>query len=152
MRATESKSTFLFQQCTFVEGQELHLSSSNLGEGGILIQGGVVVNADMQRKADVYIQGGLIQAVGPNLKVGHHFRPGRCNQWGFMTCFDVLSRICFQTDWGNLLDALLVFGLQLLLCALLVCTQLISLVQVPEGARVIDASGKFVMPGMYPIS
>lgn len=28
-----------------------------------------MVNADMQRQADIYIHGGLVQAVGPNLKV-----------------------------------------------------------------------------------
>lgn len=35
---------------------------------GILVRGGTVVNADVSRRADVYIEDGLIKAVGPDLE------------------------------------------------------------------------------------
>lgn len=52
----------------------------------LLIRGGIVVNADRQEIADVYIEDGIIKAVEPNLKVfdeirvidasGHYVMPG----------------------------------------------------------------------------
>lgn len=60
----------ILQQCTFggAQGEELLLPSESAA-GGLFIQGGTVVNADWQRTADVFIEGGLIKAVGPGLKV-----------------------------------------------------------------------------------
>jgi hypothetical protein len=60
----------ILQQCIFggAQGEDLLLPSESAA-GGLFIQGGTVVNADWQRTADVYIEGGLIKAVGPGLKV-----------------------------------------------------------------------------------
>lgn len=37
----------------------------------LLIKGGVVVNADRQQEADVYVENGIIIRVEPNLEVDH---------------------------------------------------------------------------------
>jgi len=41
-----------------------------MGDSGILIKGGEVVNEDGRQMADVYVEGRTIKAVGPNLEVG----------------------------------------------------------------------------------
>ncbi|XP_024364641.1 dihydropyrimidinase isoform X2 [Physcomitrium patens] len=51
--------------CT-VESQGLECSSQQTNK--LLIQGGIVVNADFQQQADVYIEHGIIKLVAPNLK------------------------------------------------------------------------------------
>eukprot|EP00897_Mesotaenium_endlicherianum_P005377 jgi/Mesen1/4868/ME000244S04056 len=75
------------ETCTFNGGaQERVRPSEGEVSSKLFIKGGIVVNADRQHVADVYVEDGIIQAVGPNLEA-------------------------------------------------------------PEGATVLDASGKYVMPG-----
>jgi len=45
-----------------------------MGESGILIKGGEVVNEDGRQMADVYVEGRTIKAVGPNLEAGEGVR------------------------------------------------------------------------------
>lgn len=83
--------------------------SSNLISTKLLIKGGIVVNADRQQVADVYIEDGIIRAVEPNIKAfdeirvidasGHYVMPGGIDPhthlampfMGQVTCDDFFS-------------------------------------------------------------
>merc|ERR1711963_1361986 len=49
-------------------------NSDKMGDVGILIKGGEVINEDGRQKADVYVEGRTIKAVGPNLDAGEGVR------------------------------------------------------------------------------
>ncbi|CAL4973527.1 unnamed protein product [Urochloa decumbens] len=69
--ATPSRALLLL--LAFAVAAHERCAAQGLGAGGgatsILIMGGTVVNADREEKADVYIKDGIIDAVGPNIKV-----------------------------------------------------------------------------------
>lgn len=97
-------------------------------------QGGTVVNADRRFEADVLVEGGRIAAVGPGLQV--HAPHPNLSQYtpaqpvgGGGACANLLRWV---PGWGY--DAAAGFVSSLM-------------VQAPAGARVVDASGKYVMPG-----